>query len=87
MEKPVPILKVLSIVPLGFNLIIPLRVTPLYEIKPPPANILPSGCNAIVIGKEYNPKFKPVPPNPAFISKLSVVVSIILYIELLLIGA
>ena len=40
-------LKVLSIVPPVFNLMIPLRVTPLYDENKPPTNIFPSGCKAI----------------------------------------
>ena len=45
--KPVPMLKVLSIVPPVFNLIILLLSTPLYDVKSPPTNILPSGCNIV----------------------------------------
>ena len=57
--KPVPILKVLSIVPLVFNLIIRLLVTPLYDVKSPPTNILLSGCGTIVY--TLLPLVKPVP--------------------------
>ena len=42
--NPVPILNVLSIVPLVFNLMILFLVVPLYEVKLPPIIILPSDC-------------------------------------------
>ena len=53
--KPLLTLNVLSIVPPVFSLIILLLVTPLYDVKLPPANILPSGCNVIVLTKLLNP--------------------------------
>ncbi|MBT9146194.1 MAG: hypothetical protein DDT42_02076 [candidate division WS2 bacterium] len=43
--KPLPILKLLSIVPSEFSRIILLKATLLYDVNCPPTNILPSPCN------------------------------------------
>ena len=46
-SNPVPILNVLSIVPLVLSRIIRFNEEPLYEVKPPPTNTFPSGCVAV----------------------------------------
>jgi hypothetical protein len=42
--NPEPILNVLSLVPLAFNLAILFADTPFNDVNKPPTNILPSDC-------------------------------------------
>ena len=58
-SKPVPVLvvKVVSLVPSGFNRTIPFTVVPLKVVKVPTTTILPSDC----IATEFTVLSKPVP--------------------------
>jgi hypothetical protein len=57
LANPEPMLKVVSIDPSEFNLIILLQLVPLYSIKVPPTNIFPSYCTLI----RYTAALNPVP--------------------------
>ena len=53
--NPVPVIKLVSLEPSVFKRIILFSVIPLKEVNEPPKIILPSFCNAIVLGAILNP--------------------------------
>ena len=60
--NPEPTLNDVSIVPLLFNLIKLFELAPLYPVKSPPHNILPSDCNIILLTSPPNEN-APVKPD------------------------